>query len=398
MYLFLSIFFVSLASASTELEFAIFRGKIKAVRKILESGSADINAKYPTTGNEKYPLIDALYSKHFDVAKMMIEEFGADVNVRDADGFRPIDIAVFHCEIELVELIMDLSGDKIDVNEIIHGTPLIFRAISGFSDPRKCRDVTQIVIKHGADLTSRFPLSDEKHNQLATPLMHAAAMCRFPQFEAILQASEDEFETLYETDELGNTVAHIMAINPRDDMCLPLAGEIISRVDPDFAAIENNNGKTAEELLYKFVKKAIKHNVKLDPMSLKSGKEDKSGMNPEQILLYIPKELMTTFSVKELYKKVQLSAKEQKLRIERMKQEMESAERQKESRKQTCGEGKTQAEKQIDTYKPGYYRDGTLYSYQDAWEDGHYAEEPGYGDNELELPVTEESEEEVSVE
>ena len=112
----------------------------KTLRLFVKHG-ASVNA---TTAVGSGMLILALHHEHFDIAKNLIEE-GADVHQTDETGnLRPLMLAAFHGQTELVDLLLKKGARVNDSCDI--GTALFFAASKGHLE------VVKLLVSKGADI------------------------------------------------------------------------------------------------------------------------------------------------------------------------------------------------------------------------------------------------------
>ena len=360
LYLCMCVFFVSLASAKTsqyQLEFAIRNNKISVLRDIFQK---DPNAVNGVPGKQ-LPLHLALAHKHTDIIKMMVEEYDADVTARDETEETPMSLLqhlVSQCDLDMLQFIWDTSGHKIDVNEVKDYDDLPLLHISALASEfgPKCGKVATLLLDNGADLTATTYLNDDLTGM--TPIHMAALKCNSWQLKAMLDHPVYDKE-VYITDDKGNTPVHSLAMgNVQSVHCEDCATLLKSHVDADSLKDKNEDGKTAERLLFDFYEFAVKFN-----------EENKSKKGFQALKVHTIKDIMSKFSVENLYRNVHVSPEERKDRAKKMREEAEENAKKKQAQEGKCtkkiiGEGWLQGG-----------RDGDLYSYQDFYEEGKYEED-----------------------
>jgi ankyrin repeat protein len=71
----------------------------------------DEGADIESVDNEgKTPLMNAIYSKHKDLAKLLIGK-GANVNVKEPNGWSPLMFAIMHGQADIVKSLIKAGAD-----------------------------------------------------------------------------------------------------------------------------------------------------------------------------------------------------------------------------------------------------------------------------------------------
>ena len=136
--------------AMTRLHCATSRGSSKEVRDMLNSGvDCDLEA---TTESGYTPLVVAILEGQFEVCKMLIEEFGADVNSTGPCGQSLLHYACATVnpdeQLTLVRLLVE-GGADVNARDA-NGVTCLHLACMGLNKP-----LTQLFIAHGADVHTR---------------------------------------------------------------------------------------------------------------------------------------------------------------------------------------------------------------------------------------------------
>ena len=137
--------------AMTRLHCATSRGSTKEVREMLttEGLECDLEA---TTESGYTPLVVAILEGQFEVCKMLIEEFGADVNSKGPCGQSLLHYACATVQpdeqLTLVRLLVE-GGAEVNARDA-NGVTCLHLACMGLNKP-----LTQLFISHGADLHAR---------------------------------------------------------------------------------------------------------------------------------------------------------------------------------------------------------------------------------------------------
>jgi actin-related protein len=136
--------------AMTRLHCATSRGSTTEVREMLNSGvECDLEA---TTESGYTPLVVAILEGQFEVCKMLIGEFGADVNSKGPCGQSLLHYACATVnpdeQLTLVRLLVE-GGAAVNARDA-NGVTCLHLACMGLNKP-----LTQLFIAHGADLHAR---------------------------------------------------------------------------------------------------------------------------------------------------------------------------------------------------------------------------------------------------
>ena len=137
--------------AMTRLHCATSRGSTKEVRDMLNSGVPDCDLE-ATTESGYTPLVVAILEGQFEVCKMLIEEFGADVNSTGPCGQALLHYACATVnpdeQLTLVRLLVE-GGADVNARDA-NGVTWLHLACMGVNKP-----LTHLFIAHGADVHTR---------------------------------------------------------------------------------------------------------------------------------------------------------------------------------------------------------------------------------------------------
>jgi len=134
----------------TPLHYAIMHGRADVVKALLEKG-AEVN----TVGGDfdSTPLHLAIMQDHNDkcpdseIIKLLLE-YGAEANIKDKLGFRPLQIACVHQCLEVMKLLIEYGANVNMKNQygasLLHGT-----AYFGYSD------IVELLIDYGIDVNAK---------------------------------------------------------------------------------------------------------------------------------------------------------------------------------------------------------------------------------------------------
>ncbi|KAK1506986.1 hypothetical protein CTAM01_03318 [Colletotrichum tamarilloi] len=167
----------------TALHLAVFSGNWEIATWLAEN-DAEIVAG---DRNRRIPLHQAAWDGKLDLIQLMYKKSPAAVNTPDGDGCTPLRCAVNNAQEVVVRWLLEQT--EAEINPTSGGDSLIHSAIR-----RGCADIAELLIKHGASLTSR--------SRNGESLLH----------EAILYGNEEITEMLLKAgarnsiDECGNSV------------------------------------------------------------------------------------------------------------------------------------------------------------------------------------------------
>lgn len=143
---------------ATPLIWALYSQKYEVAKLLIENG-ADIN-KPDNYG--RTPLIYATDNEYLELIKLMIQK-GADVNAKAADGYTAFLSSLATGNLAIIELFID-KGTDINSKTAEGLTPLIYTVIHGYNNT----DSVKILLKNEADIFAR----DNYGNSVIT---HASA-------------------------------------------------------------------------------------------------------------------------------------------------------------------------------------------------------------------------------
>jgi ankyrin repeat protein len=134
----------------TPLHYAIMHGRADIVKALLEKG-ADVNA---VGGDfDSTPLLLAIMSGLNDkcpdpeIVKLLLE-YGADANIKNKLGFRPLQISCVHQRLEVMKLLLEYGANVNMKNQygasLLHGT-----AYFGYSD------IVELLLDYGIDVNAK---------------------------------------------------------------------------------------------------------------------------------------------------------------------------------------------------------------------------------------------------
>ena len=129
----------SLSEASRGLLDAVDKGNIEEVKRQLASG-ADVNAH----GAVGFPINQATQFGHKAIIELLISK-GADVNVKDIQGFTPLHRVAFDGHVKMAELLIE-KGAELNVKNGWHSTPLVEAALGNQLE------LVKLLISKGADV------------------------------------------------------------------------------------------------------------------------------------------------------------------------------------------------------------------------------------------------------
>ena len=131
-------------------------GKTDLVKKKIESG-ADVNVK---NNNGYTPLFLASEKGYTEIVKLLLE-YGADVNVKTNYENTPLYCASINGHTEIVKLLLDRGAD-VNVKNNNGYTPLLCASSNGHTE------IVKLLLEHGADV-------NVKNNNGGTPLYWASS-------------------------------------------------------------------------------------------------------------------------------------------------------------------------------------------------------------------------------
>jgi ankyrin repeat protein len=146
-------------------------GNLTEVERQLALG-VNVNSRHYFTRDT--PLIEAAYSGHVEIVKILIDH-GADVNLKGEAWCGPLHAAALGGHVEVVKLLLHHGAD---VNIFSHNKPLHYAAMNGHIE------VAQILIAHGADINAKG--TDEY-----TPLGTAVSNLQVDMVEYLLSKGAD---------------------------------------------------------------------------------------------------------------------------------------------------------------------------------------------------------------
>jgi uncharacterized protein len=220
---------------TTALFAAAESGYAGVVRQLLNAG-ADFHAAQGNDGAPETPLASAASFKRWDVVELLLKS-GANPNVRDRNGWAPIDFAAMHAcgagREDVLKLLID-KGSKVDdiIPDLKRGPeyqnlrPLIYAA--AYSKAA----AINLLLAHGADI-------NKPDHAGMTPLMLAVRNRREDVVEALLANGAD----LKPTDQFGRAVLNYATFNATPAIVKRIAA---AGADLNFAAPPGmHHGETA---------------------------------------------------------------------------------------------------------------------------------------------------------
>jgi ankyrin repeat protein len=193
------------SGGTTALFAAAESGYTGVVRQLLKAG-ADFHAAQGSDGEPETPLASAASFKRWDIVELLVNS-GANPNVRDRNGWAPIDFAAMHAcgagREDILKLLID-KGSKVDetIPDLKRGAeyqnlrPLIYAA--AYSKAA----AINLLLAHGADI-------NKPDHAGMTPLMLAVRNRREDIVEALLAKGAD----LKATDQFGRAALNYATFN-----------------------------------------------------------------------------------------------------------------------------------------------------------------------------------------
>ena len=189
---------------------AIQKGDVNLARKQLQKKDPNYVNREEKGGMPV--LTKAILHGQTEIAKMIIEELNANVDVTDNNGGHPLEAAAFKCDVEIAKLIRS----KMDTKRF---DPFALQKLDGFSllhrttweikeKPAPCMHFIDWLIEEGIDVNVKA--TDEADRPGHTALLDASMFGQYFQIYKLL----NEDANMYDTDKDGNTGAHILSKFP----------------------------------------------------------------------------------------------------------------------------------------------------------------------------------------
>ncbi|KAL4220371.1 hypothetical protein ACF0H5_020776 [Mactra antiquata] len=159
-------------------------GNLEEIFELLLKYKADINAR---TYVNRTILLKSLISGKYNISKLLLKH-GADPNIGDEDGLRPIHVCATYAQINLLETLISCGAD-VDSRKNDGGTALCYAILGGHED------MFNILIKKGCNLNNGF--------KFGLPLQTAIYKCQLNFVETLLKngvavnAELHEFHMMY---------------------------------------------------------------------------------------------------------------------------------------------------------------------------------------------------------
>jgi len=231
------------ALAGKDLDMAIHMGKVNSVRRVLKKGEEGVDDMHGNSVPPKPALVEAIIEGKIDIVKVMIEEFNANVNLKDGSGLTALDAAAFMCDLETLRVIWE-NGAKDNASRDTasdDGFHWLHRTLWGDENPTLCADaITWMVTEAGADVNVRVT-HDSRHG--STALHEAANIGKSRAIHALVDAGAD----VNAVNEEGNTPLHALCVLAGYYNYIPAAGILVG-AGAD-VTIRNKAGHTALDLL-----------------------------------------------------------------------------------------------------------------------------------------------------
>ena len=231
------------AMAGKELDMAISMGRAAAVRRVLNKGVESVNDMAVNSSPPVPALAVAISTGKMEIAKIMIQEYDADVNLKDGQGLTAMDAAAFMCDLEIMKLIWEYGGkDKLSTAEASEdGFHWLHRTLWSDAPPTECAEaITWIVAEAGVDVNVKV-----KHESRAgsTAMHEAANIGKAAQMHALLEAGAD----VNALSDDGNSPLHALCALAGYYNYIPAAALLVGKGADK--SLLNKDGKTALELL-----------------------------------------------------------------------------------------------------------------------------------------------------
>ncbi|XP_067668025.1 uncharacterized protein [Haliotis asinina] len=146
------------ARADTDLHHACEKGYLAEVKRILDTGRADVNSR---DGDGRTPVMLAADEGHSDVVELLVSQ-GADVSLVDDYHDNILHLACIGRNRKTVEFVLSLDGVDVNSRGFRSWTPVMLAA------RWRRRDVVELLVSQGADVS----LVDDDDNNI----LHYACM------------------------------------------------------------------------------------------------------------------------------------------------------------------------------------------------------------------------------
>jgi ankyrin repeat protein len=124
-------------------------GKADAVKRLISEGAAaGARDDYGNT-----PLHKAAMHGHVGVARLLLQEYAAEVNLKNVDGYTPLHLAALIGHLEEMEVLLDHAADS-NLKNADGDVPLHYAAGKGQVE------LVKLLLDRGAEANSRNNLGD----------------------------------------------------------------------------------------------------------------------------------------------------------------------------------------------------------------------------------------------
>ncbi|XP_046558660.1 serine/threonine-protein phosphatase 6 regulatory ankyrin repeat subunit B-like isoform X2 [Haliotis rubra] len=141
------------ARADADLRDACREGNLAEVKRILDTGRADVNCR---GGVGRTPVMEAAWRGHGDVVELLVSR-GADVSLVDDGGENILHCACLGGDRKTVEFVLSLDGVDVNSRGGRSSTPVMVAARRGHGD------VVELLVSRGADVSL---VDDDGNNTL----------------------------------------------------------------------------------------------------------------------------------------------------------------------------------------------------------------------------------------